>query len=323
MKRIIKLTESGIRGIVSESVRRILNEIGDTEKSYNLLGMIDNKNTEESWDDLHLGDRQSHNKKQARARRATSVARELMGRNKDKINKDDAWTAFKLGQEEEGANRDKGWKYKGDVEITQKLKDYLEVSMMGEMGDRSMSEYACRMHDELMRLMGLSHQDIEDRKIFSKILGFAKNLFSLNCDMRVSIRDRKYLKIRDSKSFSTSGKSYNIKKWGEEMDGVVYKTTTGVIQDKTVSWNQGDEGYEYEYDGYQVQHAHLSQAIINKIRSMGLVPAIDVNGTFHENFVEARGILPSMVNVYRRRHCWYDENYEMDNDNYDPFACKF
>ena len=38
MKRITRLTESDLHRIVKESVKKVLNEIGDTERGQNLLG---------------------------------------------------------------------------------------------------------------------------------------------------------------------------------------------------------------------------------------------------------------------------------------------
>ena len=40
MKRTIKLSESELRRMISESVKRVLNEIGDTDDGQNALGQV-------------------------------------------------------------------------------------------------------------------------------------------------------------------------------------------------------------------------------------------------------------------------------------------
>ena len=44
MKQTIRLKESELRHMISESVKRVLNEIGDTEKFHDMLGMSDGYN---------------------------------------------------------------------------------------------------------------------------------------------------------------------------------------------------------------------------------------------------------------------------------------
>ena len=45
MKRTIRLTESELRHMISESVKKVLNEIGETDKFHDILGMSDGYNS--------------------------------------------------------------------------------------------------------------------------------------------------------------------------------------------------------------------------------------------------------------------------------------
>lgn len=50
-KKIIRLTESDLHRIIKESVKRVLNEVGDTSKGQHMLGRLHAKKVVNSEDD--------------------------------------------------------------------------------------------------------------------------------------------------------------------------------------------------------------------------------------------------------------------------------
>ena len=174
------------------------------------------------------------------------------------------------------------------INITNDIRSYLKMSVMGEMGDADMSKRACELHERLMDMMSLDHLDSNDRMSFARILSFLGKLLKVNADVQIYV-DGSYI------NYTINGELCNnyidIEDGPEVYDENVYQTWDGVVID--------DMDY-YDYGGGQVSEdirsAHLTDEIINKIKGMGLVPALYITGSFHEKFAKAIGIIPGEAN---------------------------
>lgn len=174
------------------------------------------------------------------------------------------------------------------INITNDIRSYLKMSIMGEMGDADMSKRACELHERLMDMMSLDHLDSNDRMSFARILSFLGKLLKANADVQIYV-DGFYI------NYSINGElCYNaidIEDGPDAYDAIVYQTWDGVVID--------DMDY-YDYGGGQVsediRNAHLTDEIISKIKGMGLVPALYITGSFHEKFAKAIGIIPGEAN---------------------------
>ena len=98
----------------------------------------------------------------------------------------------------------------------------------------------------------------------------------------------------------------------DEQYGIVYKTQSGVER----------LGFDYRpgsvngSSGYYTTHAKMTDEMKKKIYDMRLVPALFVDGSYHENWVYSVGILPQYVSQLKK-----DDETGMGNELY--FNCEF
>ena len=192
----------------------------------------------------------------------------------------------------------------GEINITNDLRSYIKMANMGEMGDADMSKRACELHERLMEYMDLYHFDPEDREMFAQLLSFFSKLLKLNTNVAIYADGSKNIKyIIDDNEPEWIDTFHGI----EEYDAIVYKTREGAIADKVEYIDHGWNDYS---TSMSILHAHLDDSIINKIKSMGLVPALFITGSFHDKFLYAVGILPG-------------EAYKFDEEDGIYLDCKF
>lgn len=194
----------------------------------------------------------------------------------------------------------------GEINITNDLRSYIKMANMGEMGDADMSKRACELHERLMEYMDLYHFEPEDREMFAQVLSFFSKLLKLNTEVAIyadGSNTVKY-KIGDAKF----PESFNVNDGTDKYDAIIYKSFKGAIVDN-VEWDDygGDDPYN---SNMIILKAHLDDSTINDIRGMGLIPALCITGSFHEQFVYAVGILPS-------------EAHKFDEDNGIYFKCVY
>ena len=202
-------------------------------------------------------------------------------------------------------------------DITKYVNDYLNYSIYGEK-DPSFSILACKLHDALMYSIGLYHDEENDRRAFSKILNYCKYI-----NRTVGIKNIKYdsgcwvLTTNVDDSFNDADTKY-IDPWDFKEGfeprvlgmAIAYQTFEGV---KTLSTDYrpgSDNGSSGDYTTSAVMNEEMKQ----KIYSMHLVPALLVEGSYHENFVYSVGILPQYVSEIKNDEYYKDVIY---------FDCKF
>lgn len=199
-----------------------------------------------------------------------------------------------------------------EVDITDKIFEYLRYTQFGQTNGMFSIE-ASKLHDNLMRSIGLYHDDEEDRRAFAIILNYIKVL-----NKRVGIKS-----INASCSTlhiipKKGTENIVLKTWdamyGDNLlnspykYGIVFKTNEGV-QNLHIDYRYGSEKWS---NGRYVDSAKMEDDMKQKIYNMGLVPALLNSGTYHENYIYSVGILPEFVNTIKN-----DE----DSDVY--FECEF
>lgn len=174
------------------------------------------------------------------------------------------------------------------INITNDIRSYLKMSVMGEMGDADMSKSACVLHERLMDMMSLDHLDSNDRMSFARILSFLGKLLKINADVQIYVNGGII-------NYSIDGKnnyySIDIEDGPDAYDAIVYRTWDGVVIDNMDYYDYGDGQVSED-----IRSAHLTDEIISEIKGMGLVPALYITGSFHEKFAMAIGIIPCGAN---------------------------
>lgn len=195
---------------------------------------------------------------------------------------------------------------------------------MGEYNP-TFSIEASYLHDSLMNSLALEHENQEHRKRFANVINYARMLFKRFPVKCVTYHNATW-------NFNFEGENENmITIDGFDLQnedifneyasyyGIVFETQDGI-----------ECNYRYTTggmleSGYVVKNAKMTEEMQNKIRSMGLVPAIKITGTYHITTAYGVGILPEFVNKVKNEceddlyakfiisfDCIYDEN---NNDN--------
>ena len=173
---------------------------------------------------------------------------------------------------------------------------------MSDFGDANSSIEASKLHEKLMESLLLFHQNTADREIFARILPYMRNLFATKMNIKVTTNDSYEWHVEmeaNDGSYNLDDtviiSSYNVEN-DTAFDEIVYCTHEGVIWEET-------EGTT-DYNGRSVFnciHARMSEEMKQKIYSMGLIPGISHWGSYHEDFVECVGVLPSLKKEAEKR----------------------
>lgn len=191
-----------------------------------------------------------------------------------------------------------------DTNILKEVMQYIEWSQMGEM-NANFSIEASKLHDTLMAIMSLDHQDQNDRRTFAKILNYIKILHKRIGIQSIVVENGNTLRIEttlcdkddneegiiyiDTLDFETS--NTNPLKYG-----IMYRTHEGVMRGSYVY----REGSYNASSGIYITDAEMTKEMKQHIYNLGLVPALEVAGSYHENFIYAIGVLPDMVSLLRK-----------------------
>ena len=202
------------------------------------------------------------------------------------------------------------------TDITDVLKKYFSYSVYGETNPM-FSKIACRIHKRLMYTLSLYHEDIYDRKEFAKILTYVKSLFDRGYVKKVELYDRYYWVIRLSTSDSERlyGDSVFIRA-GTFINGnpyyyaIVFSSHDGF----KVLDSENREGSENGSSGYFITKAVMTDEMKKRIKDKGLVPALSVEGSYHENFVKSVGVLPEYVSKLKHSCLFFDCKFDLNED---------
>lgn len=204
-----------------------------------------------------------------------------------------------------------------NTDITDDVLRYLSWSQMGQ-SNPMFSVEASKLHNKLMNTLCLNHENEEDRRTFASILSYIKIL-----EKRAGI---KTIKIQSFSDLLITTNLYNSLNWEGEIlldvndfengdinyiynYGIVYKTMDGVIY----GGSEYHDGSCNGSSGYYTTSARMSDEIKQHIYSLGLVPALLVTGSYHENFLYSVGVLPEMVSKLKEEDfgihfdCKFDE----------------
>lgn len=192
--------------------------------------------------------------------------------------------------------------------ITEYVIKYLSWSVIGERNPL-FSKEASKLHDGLMGTLCLFHENEEDRRIFADIIRYLRILnkrmgiksvvvsTSDTWDVEFNggqsnevINQIDYISI-DPREFKYQNNSRNLL-W----TSVVFETHDGIenrdYDYRSGSWNGSS--------GYYTSQAEMTKEMKQKIYAMGLVPALRVTGSYHENFIYSVGVLPDMVSKIKK-----------------------
>ena len=203
------------------------------------------------------------------------------------------------------------------TDITEYVMRYIRWSGYGEK-DPTFSIAASKLHDALMYTLSLDHEDEDDRKGFSRVLGLCKSIANT-----VGLRSIKnaggdgwWITTNDNdewnNNFYIEGDDFS-EKYGarnDEQYGIVYKTQSGVKH----LGSDYRSGSVNGSSGYYTTHAKMTDEMKKKIYDMNLVPALFVEGSYHENWVYSVGVLPQYVSQLKK-------DDETENELY--FNCEF
>lgn len=187
-------------------------------------------------------------------------------------------------------------------DITNDLKRYFQLCQLSDFGDANSSIEASKLHEKLMESLLLFHQNTDDRKIFARILSYMRNLFATKMKIKVTTNDNYEWHVEmeaNDGSYNLDNtviiSSYNVEN-DKAFDEIVYTTHEGVI------WEETEDTTDYNGRSvFNCSHARMSDEMKEKIHSMGLIPGICHWGSYHEDFVECVGVLPSMKKEAEKR----------------------
>lgn len=202
-----------------------------------------------------------------------------------------------------------------DLDITNEVMTYLSWSKMGE-NSPVFSVEAAKLHEALMSTLYLFRDDREDCIKFANILNYIRVL-----QKRVGIlsimasgNDEWDITIDVDDEMDSDKKHIDINPYDFGDDSFYY----GIVYSSWQGWKQiqGDYhgGSTNGSSGYYTVSAKMDEDMKQKIYSMGLVPALKVTGSYHENFVECVGILPEFVSRIKK---------ETEGEDTIFFECEF
>ena len=179
-------------------------------------------------------------------------------------------------------------------DMTKYVIDYIRWSKYGEK-DPSFSILASKLHDALMYTIGLYHSDENDRKAFAKILSYCRSLMAtvgikkIECgrgwDWTVMTNKNENTVSIDSDDFKEDSLDHVLNY------AIAYETREGVKSLKS-DYRPGSINGSC---GYVTTSAVMTDETKQTIYGMGLIPALYVCGSYHENWVYSVGILPQYL----------------------------
>jgi hypothetical protein len=195
-------------------------------------------------------------------------------------------------------------------DITEYVLNYLSWSEMGKM-NADYSIMASKLHQALMYTLSLSHESQQDRRTFSNILRYLRIL-----KKRVGIRSIKLYSDCGSGWQVSIEKTYDMESWTlddqvfingydfEDYNNIAYIWDKAIVYKSDGGYETGGTDYRPGSDngssGYYTTSAKMTDEMKQKIYSMGLVPALQVSGSYHENFIDSVGVLPEMVSALKK-----------------------
>lgn len=221
--------------------------------------------------------------------------------------------------------------FDNDNDIKEYVVNYINWSSRGEF-DPSFSVLASKLHDALMYTLGLKHEDVNDRRTFARIIGYCRTLLKTIDVSKIECSFGRWFIAPNYSSGNSAMMSIYTKdfKNGEYSSGdilsraIVYETHSGVKKLDS-DYRPGSENGS---TGVYCTSAIMTDEMKQKILDMHLVPALLVDGSYHENFIYSIGILPEYVSSIKNKpgygniffDCkfdlkdeeWYEDDYEDD-----------
>lgn len=206
--------------------------------------------------------------------------------------------------------------YNSGEDITKEVIQYLSWSQMG-MSNPTFSIAANKLHEALMSTLYLSHDEEEHRRAFALILNYIRSL-----NKRIGIKEiittggewELTTNASDEVIYIDTYDFYSGKIDNPQRYGVLFETRDGIEVGK-LDYRAGS--YKGS-SGYYHKSAKMTEEMKQHIYSMGLVPALKVAGSYHENFFFSVGVLPEMVSVIKK----FDEDDEWYGSGI-YFECEF
>lgn len=202
-------------------------------------------------------------------------------------------------------------------DITDELRQYIELSIKAEFGDAESSKRACQMHRDIMDKLCLEHEEEYDRKCFARILTLIKPYLKKGREYRLvraggGVKVQKQIngEYKDIITYYASDEN-GVENYCEP---IPFSTEEGIVIDEwETTYNTSDGGM-----GRSAVHGHMTEEMYNKIKSMGLIPAISEDYSCHWSWIYAVGVEPSLKHVV-------DKDNEEDDywKPYINFDCKF
>lgn len=202
-------------------------------------------------------------------------------------------------------------------DITGELRQYIELSIKAEFGDAESSKRACQMHRDIMDKIYLEHEEEYDRKCFARILTLIKPYLKKGREYRlvptgggITVQKQINGEYKDIVTYyATDENGVNT-----NSEPILFSTEEGIVVDEwETTYNTSDGGM-----ARSAVHGHMTEEMYNKIKSMGLIPAISVDYSCHWSWIYAVGVEPSLKHVV-------DKDNEEDDywKPYINFDCKF
>jgi hypothetical protein len=186
-----------------------------------------------------------------------------------------------------------------DDDITKYVMDYINWTEYGKK-DPSFSILASKLHDALMYSLALYHENEKDRKTFVKILNYCNSINKTVGIDKIKYEYRKwciYTKNEDkwNNTIFIDTREFNDEFKTSPYDklriAMVYQTYEGYKVLKTIYRPGSDNGSSGDY----ITSAIMNEDMKQKIYNMHLIPALLVEGSYHENWVYSVGILPQYL----------------------------
>lgn len=196
-------------------------------------------------------------------------------------------------------------------DIKEKVLKYLNYSELGKK-DPMFSIEASKLHDELMYSLGLYHEEEEDRRAFINILKYIRILKRRRNIKSIIANQYDYWTIFfDDSDQEVCIDSFDAKDPNGLLDepykyGIAFKANINDGIDFLEFSDDSDKAHAYSY----VTKARMKDEMRQKIYDMGLVPALLVEGSYHENFVFCVGVLPEFVSSMKKDSDWHDVFFE-------------
>ena len=185
-------------------------------------------------------------------------------------------------------------------DITSYVRQYIEWSFYGENGSSSFSILASKLHDALMCTFGLEHNEESDRKAFVRILNYCRSIDATVGIDRIEYECGRWLIY--TKSDEIGHNIIYVDAWDFKdgfMPGGIKMLGLSIAYETQDGFRVLDDEYRPGSDngscGIYITSAVMDEDMKRKIYSMKLVPALYVEGSYHENWVYCVGILPQFV----------------------------